>query len=52
MFQRIALVDIWNFSFWTDSSVEWEAQILNGVSIELIGKSNKEIIYGGYIASK
>jgi hypothetical protein len=52
MSQRIALVDIWNSSFWTDSSVEWEAQMSNGVSIELIGKSNKEIIYGGYIASK
>jgi uncharacterized protein YjbI with pentapeptide repeats len=52
MSQRIALVDIWDSSFWTFSNVELGAQISNGVSIELIGKKSNDIVVDRRIASK
>jgi hypothetical protein len=52
MSQRITLVDIWDSSFWTRSSVELQAQISSAVSIELIGKNSNDIVVDRRIASK
>jgi uncharacterized protein YjbI with pentapeptide repeats len=52
MSQRITLVDIWDSSFWEYSDVELEAQMSNGMSIELIGKNNSDIVVDRGIASK
>jgi uncharacterized protein YjbI with pentapeptide repeats len=52
MSQRIFLVDIWDSSFWKYSNVELEAQMSNGMSIELIGKNNNDIVVDRRIASK
>ena len=40
MSQRINLVDIWDSSFWENSSVELHAQISGNVSLELISESS------------
>ncbi len=52
MSQRIALVDIWDSSFWPYSYVELQAQISSAVSIELIGKNRNDIVVDKCIASK
>jgi hypothetical protein len=52
MSQRIFLVDIWNSSFWTRSSVELQAQISSAVSIELISKTSNKTVVDRRIASK
>jgi uncharacterized protein YjbI with pentapeptide repeats len=51
MSQRIALIGIWD-SFWLTSNVELQAQMSNGVSIELISKNNNGTVYDRQIASE
>jgi uncharacterized protein YjbI with pentapeptide repeats len=52
MSQQIDLVGIWDATVWRNSSVELQAQISRGVSIELIGKNITGATLHKYIASK
>jgi uncharacterized protein YjbI with pentapeptide repeats len=52
MSQRIDLVGIWDSSIWTHSSVEFQAHMSSGVSIELSGRSSNGTVINKQIASK
>lgn len=52
MSQEISLVDIYDSSFWTRSNVELQAEMSDGVSIELISKDNHSIVLTKYLASR
>lgn len=52
MFQEISLVDVYDSSFWTCSNVELQAQISDGVSIELVTKDDENVVLTKYIASR
>ena len=52
MSQQIDLTRVWDATLWRNSSVELQAQMSRGVSIELISKNITDAILHKYIASK
>ena len=52
MSQQIVLVEFWNSSIWTNSTVELKANMSGGVLIEMSGQNNNRTVIDKVVASK